>query len=211
MGRKSTRAWTTRECRRLELSFLLKNGYLKRGYHIQGTIEWTDGSDVRFESKYSKKEKWLRLMYVVNRSNGDKYPYDYRIYLTEVESNLGKGYVPYFLCPETEKRYRILYQAYGAHKWKSREDFQHQIYYPSQVSSKMNYPNDRYWALEKQIEKIEQEPYLKLEYDGRPTRKAKRLERLKYERAYWDRVRWLPRTMPLSLRREMTKSGGQLF
>ena len=139
MGRRSTGAWTTDECLRLELPFLWKNGYFKAGSLIQGSISWTNDSQVNFTSSYIEKEKWLRLYYTIeDKQIGKKHNYDVTIQLCEVPSNLGKGMIPYFLCPVLGKRCRVLYQAYGYHEWKCREAYQSRIFYPSQICSKMD-------------------------------------------------------------------------
>ena len=125
---------------------------------------------------------------------------DYKIYLTTILNNLGKGEVLYFPCPVTGKRCRVLYRAYGYHKWKSREAYNHRLYYDSQISSKMSYANDRFWAIERKIEKIRKSEKIHYTHQGEPTRKARYLESLREQQYYWDIKRWQPECMPKSLR-----------
>ncbi|MCB0853084.1 MAG: hypothetical protein KDD63_12740 [Bacteroidetes bacterium] len=65
----------------------------------------------------------------------------------------------------------------------------------------MNYANDRYWALNKELEKIESQKYLKPIYKDKPTRKAQRIGRMKRQRRKWDLERMQLKNVTLSLRR----------
>ena len=109
MGRASTGAWTTTECRKLDLRYMLKVGWIKKGCKISGQMSWTDESTASFESVYTEDEKYLRMIYTVTDRQGTKTNYDYKIELVTVPSNLGKGDVLYFVCPESYKRARVLY------------------------------------------------------------------------------------------------------
>jgi hypothetical protein len=48
MGRWSTGAITTDGAIKLELSYLLKNGYIKKGYNTSASLSWTDGSSIHY-------------------------------------------------------------------------------------------------------------------------------------------------------------------
>ena len=110
MGRRSTGALTTREAFRIELSYLLKNGYIQKGNHIIATLSWTNGSWIRIESKYTEEERYLRVKYTLTDSrDGKKHELDYKISLYAKPSNLGKGEVLYFVYPFTHRRCTILY------------------------------------------------------------------------------------------------------
>ena len=61
MGRNSTGAITTKEVIRIELSFLLKNGYIQKGRHISGVLSWSNDSNIGLESCYTNEELYLRL------------------------------------------------------------------------------------------------------------------------------------------------------
>lgn len=89
---------------------------------------------------------------------------------------------------------------YSSQIWKSREAYQNRLYYASQISSKMNYANDRYWAIDRKLKGIRKEKYLLLVHKGQPTRKAQNIQILKKQRDDWDFERWQLRCMPLSLR-----------
>ncbi len=204
MGRWSTGAITHKEALRLELSHLVKAGYLVKGATTRGHYRWycngRESSNIVLISRWTEEEKYIRLIYTTTDGHGEKYDYDYKIDLVTVPSNLGKGEVLYFLCPVSWKRCRVLYCAYGYHKWKSREAYQNRIFYESQTQSKLNRANSKYWELKKKVEAILQEKYLRLEYDGKPTKKALYLEKLKRERDFWDTERWKAYNMPKAVR-----------
>lgn len=215
MGRHSTGAETCEGSKRIDLSFLLKLKHFQKDRSISGTIKWTDkhGGDcgnIHIISYHTDEEKYLQLKYTLtDHRTQQKIDYDYKIMLTSVPSNLGKGEVLYFLCPETGKRCKILYMAYGSHKWKSRAAYPHRIYYDSQTSAKKSIENDRYWAITKRLEKLEGQRYQKLTYKGQPTKRALLLERLRKEQAYYDRVRWGLHNFPLSLQRSLKRELGR--
>ncbi len=199
MGRYR-RGTTTKESYRIELSHLLKKDFVRKGYITRGSFEWTNGNSIAMECRYTDKEQFIRLNYVITPLHGEKSEYDYKIQLTFVPSNLGKGNVPYFVCPATGNRCRILYRAYGSPIWKSRGAYHNTIFYPSQVSSKIYKYCDEYWRLDKEIKQLEGETRNQTHYNGKPTRRYKRLERLKEKQCRADYLRFTPAHMPKILR-----------
>lgn len=209
MGREKTGAETCEESLRLELSFLLKEGYIKKQQFVKSNLSWTNGANISLESKYSEDEKWIRLVYTLtNNRTKEKTDFDYIIELTSVPSNLGHGEVLYFVCPVTGKRCRILYMAYDYPKWKSREAYNNRLYYSNQLSSKMNYPNDAYWSIRRRFEKILNRKRTKLFYRGKPTKSGQRLMKMKQRINHWDLERFQSRCMPFSLRKMMEERFG---
>jgi hypothetical protein len=191
MGRWSTGAITTGEACRIELSYLLKQGYLRKGKNISGVLSWTNGSSIQFESDLTSDEWFIRVAYQNTNSNsGEKTNHDYKIYLTTISSNLGKGEVLYFICPQSGKRCRILYKCYGSLIWKSRNAYMYRIYYDSQVCSKYDYHNTQYWSITKKLERLYKRGR-KNHYRGNYTRLMKRVEQLEYKQKYHDKMRWL--------------------
>ena len=93
-----------------------------------------------------------------------------------------------------------MYRAYGSQRWKSREAYQNRLYYKAQLSSKTNYANERYWALDRELEGILNEKYLKFSYDGKATRKANRIEARTEKRDFWEKDRWRLDNLPRFLR-----------
>jgi len=197
---------TTKEIPRIELSTLLKRGFIQKDAIVKGIFKWTDGSEIGIESTYTEKEQFIRLFYMITDQKNVAYEYDYQIQLTFIASNLGKGQVPYFICPEIGKRCRILFKAYGSHKWKCRDAYNKTIFYESQVCSKYNRYNDEYWKLDKQIKKLEEETRNQSYYNGKPTRRFKRLERLRDKQRRANCLRWQPEYLPKSVSELINKS-----
>jgi len=189
---------TVTEIPKISLSVLLRNGFIQSGAIVKSTYSWNDGNEIGIECHYTHKSQFIRLFYTVTGQH--KKRYDYQISLIFVPSNLGRGQVPYFICPEIGKRCRILYRAYGSRTWKSREAYSKTIFYGSQICSQYDKVNERYWRLEKQIQSLIREKRNQLLYKGKPTRRYKRLQRLieKQERA--DYLRWKPENLPKVVR-----------
>ena len=205
MGRHRTGAILTSEARRLDLSFLLKKGFLKKNAKIQGVINWSIRDEptgsMSILSNHSPDEKYIRVSYTVTGFDGVKTSLDYKVDLIEVESNLGKGKVLYMVCPESKKRCRILYLAYGANKFKCREAYQNRLYFSTQKSSKSDLWNTKYFEMESKIEKFGS---LRTKtHKGVPTKKALRFDRLMIERNYCDNKRWSEFGMTKSMWRAM--------
>lgn len=201
MGRYSTGAITTDECRKIELSKLLKWGLIKKGSIINSNLKWTGGSNISIAIDYTDSTPILTLHYTVtDNCTGEKYPYNYDIQFCKVPSNIGKGEVLYFICPESGLPCRILYMAYSYHKWKCRQAYQNRIYYPTQVSSKKGMYNDRYWQLEHRLE-----DYLKGRrtntYKGKLTKRAAKISAMIDERNRMDKLRWSAAAMPKILQK----------
>jgi len=185
MGRYRTGAIETGEACRIEMSYLLKHKFVVKGQFRQGTLSWNNDGGVNVICAYTETEKYLRLSYTITeKQTGKKYDYDYKIFLTTVPSNLGKGEIVYFICPVSGKRCRILYKAYGHHKWKSREAYQNRIYYSGQITSKLLKHPERYFVIKnsKRYKELSSKLYrkhAKLTYRGKPTAWVKELERMK--------------------------------
>jgi hypothetical protein len=199
MGRNRTGV-TTSESLRIEMSYLLKKGFFSKGKIILGEFSWTNGSKIGIETQYTENIQYIRLNYVHTNWQGEKTEHDYKIQVSLVPSNLGKGNVPYFICPVTGGRCRILYKAYGSSIWKSRRAYKYTIFYPSQISSKLSIMNDEYWRLEKLIKKLEEQSRNQTHYKGKPTRRYKRLQLLRTKQRKADYLRFSPVYMPKSLK-----------
>lgn len=202
MGRNSTGACTTGEVIRIELSYLLRQGFIKRNQELSGMLTWSNGSRISFASVFTEKESYIRLSYYLESHTGERTNHDYKIQLTTIPSNLGKGEVIYFVCPQTGRRARILYRCYGSPIWKCRTAYQYRIYYESQQCSKLDFHNRRYWALEKELERL-YKIRRKKSYQGKETRSYKRINHLQYKKEYHDWLRWtiLPKSMQKVIQR----------
>jgi hypothetical protein len=207
MGRNSTGIITTAEVKRLELSYLLKMGYICKGKAVTGArLSWIRRGehpygDITIDSLYTDQEKYLRLRYTITREDGTREPYDYKIYLNAKPSNLGRGEVLYFICPERLELCRVLYMAYSSPTFKSREAYSVKLYYPLQTSSQLSRFNDRFWSLERSLGKLQQgRP--SYSYSGKVTRRRDRIERLQAKQDKADILRFTE-GMPKSLARKI--------
>jgi hypothetical protein len=187
MGRNSTGAITTGSALRLELSYLLKQGIIPKQGIRTGYLSWTNGSEMYYEIENTSQNQYIRLKYSNTNYSGEVNDLDYKIQLDSIPSNLGRGRIWYFVCPFTGRKARILYKCYGSLYFKSMKAYQRRIYYSSQISSKLNFNNDRYFDLEKQLEKLRPK---KKSYQGKETRIWKRIRRLEAQLDYHDFLRW---------------------
>ena len=208
MGRRSTGAITTRGAYRLELGFLLRKGFLQKGKAKSFTLTWSirdrETGWMTCTSYWINNESYLMPRYTItDNRTGVKTNYSYKIKIVTIPSNLGRGEVPYLICPESGKRCRILYMAYNYPKFKARKAYQNRIYYESQLSSKYNYANTRYWEIDEQMKTLQTQGRINSIYKGKMTRRMARLKRLEEMYCYWDRMRWSLESMPLGLRKEL--------
>ncbi len=205
MGRYSTGAISTSSAQRLELSYLLRHGSIKKGQFIHGSLNWTNGNNISFISELTEKNQYIRLIYThTSNYSGEVNKMDYKIQLVSIPSNLGKGKIYYFRCPVSGRRSRILYMCYGSLYFKSRLAYRKRIFYPSQISSKLNFHNDRYWEIERLLEKLNKEAN-KSSYKGKPTRLKKRIAILEEKKNYHDDIRW--NIFPKAAFKELGKMG----
>ncbi|MBW7942752.1 MAG: hypothetical protein H3C64_10275 [Candidatus Kuenenia stuttgartiensis] len=206
MGRYRTGVLTTGECKRIEIGKLIKSGYLKKGCLGFSQYYWSDGSSITLTGDMMGSNSHIQLQYSVTSNDGTKKAYDYKIEVVGVPSNLGKGEVLYFRCPVSRKLCRILYKAYGCPIWKSREAYNNRIYYSGQLSSKKDRYNDRYWALDKQLE-AERKKRKTYTYKGVTTRRASRVQYLIDQQIRMDNLRWSIAAMPVALQKIFRKNG----
>lgn len=191
MGRWGTGAFTTGEALRIELSYLLRQGFVRKGHEVSGMLSWTNWDSIGIASTYNNDKKQIRLNYTLTfRNTGEKESCGQVIQLTTIPSNLGRGEIVYFVCPITGRRARILYKCYGSKIWKSRGAYRNRIYYPSQQCSKHDYHNTRYWALEKELDKC-QAISKKKHYQGKETRIRRRIKLLREQKEYHDWARYV--------------------
>lgn len=210
MGRNRTGAYTVYESFRIELTYLLKRGYIKKNSTSHFTLNWKDQrgnqtGSICCKSSYLNlpQEQYLELYYVITKRDGEKIDNCYKVYLTKINSNLGKGEIVYFLCPQTGKKCRILYIAYNSTIFKSRQAYSHRLYYDCQQSSKLNIYNDNYWRLDQRISQIGKQAYYgKRAYLGVLTKTAMRYNRLLLKQDRMDQLRWSA-GVPQSLRAQM--------
>ena len=199
MGRKSTGAYTTTECKRIELSYLLKEGLFPKGGERTFLLHWNNTDRILVKAYNSVSEKYLELTYTITHWHNDsKTDYRYRIEIIPVPSNLGKGEVYYFLCPRTYQRCRVLYMAYGSGIWQCRQAYSQRIYYPLQQCSKLDKYNTIYWALEKRLFEGSRKR-INATYRGQRSKTAIQQERRLNRYYHADAMRWSAAGIPQRL------------
>ncbi len=200
MGRRSTGAYTTGEVKRIELSYLIKQGYLVKGKKTTGILSWTNNdSTISIDTYFYEGEKYIQLSYTsTNPKEGTKKLFNYKIDIVAIPSNLGNGEVLYFVCPVSGNRCRILYKAYNSDIWKSRDAYQNRIYYSLQQCSKLDRYNTKYWILEKRLTKHPMKRVYET-YRGIASKTAIKNKRMWQEMERMDKLRWSPLGMPKKL------------
>jgi hypothetical protein len=200
MGRPYTGADTVYSSPRLELSQLRKAGYFRKRAEVSGTWSWTNGDAVRILTKWIGAEVVMELRLTwTHPHTGEAEEVHQRITVVSKPSNLGRGHVLYFICPQTGRACRILYRAYHARTFRSRWGFSYRLYYPSQTCGKLNRWDETYWNAERHLErsKGKRNPGT---YRGKPTKRSKRRERLLEQLIRADEARWSPACWPIRLR-----------
>ena len=159
------------EAKRISISSLKRRGYLDSYGYKQGTITWSRGNtqtgSIQITVNLLEANPYLELSYSINGG-----PVNYRVPLVQVPSNLGKGSVWYFLCPQTNKRCRILYLI--GTRFLHREAVKGAMYERQTYSKK--------WRGVKNVldgafsfNEILSQKHFRTHYNGKPTRKFKRL------------------------------------
>ena len=200
MGRHYTGAATVYSSPRLELSRLRKVGYFTKGAEVKGSWTWSNGDAVEIFTKWVGAEVYMELNYTwTNSADGTKHDVRHRFDMVRKPSNLGRGEVLYFRCPNTYRLCRVLYRAYHARTFRSRWGFSYRLYYPAQVCGKMDRWHEAYRNAERHLEtsKGKRRPGT---YRGRPTKRAKRRERLHEELWRNDELRFSIAAWPKRLR-----------
>ena len=101
MGRKTTYAISTGEAQRLEINQLIKQRYFIKGRKVSGQISWNNGNCIGYEAEFTILNQVISLDYYNINSSGERTILKYKIQLTSIPSNLGKGQIWYFICPFT--------------------------------------------------------------------------------------------------------------
>lgn len=174
MGRYANYPVTVEDCLTISISKLKEWEYLNNGYK-SGTITWSRNgaptANIGINCHISEFRSYINLDY---NSNGE--PRKYKVKLICKSSNLGKGKIWYFLCPNTNKLCRklILYGGYFLHRTAFKN-----LMYAKQIESK------KWRALTSSFEKIfipdevsvmRYKKYFKTHYKGKPTKMFLKLE-----------------------------------
>jgi hypothetical protein len=162
------------EALQLSISKLKGWGYLEPPQIKRSTINWSRNDDpagsISVLINTFSEQPYIELDYKYKEA-----PRKYKVYLTLIPSNLNKGKIWYFICPQTKKRCRKLYliDGYFLH----REAFKGSMY-KCQTRSRDNRHLDKtFWAY-LEIEPLYselQKKHFKKTYAGKPTKKYLKL------------------------------------
>lgn len=190
MGRFSTGASTVNGAQRLELRWLINQGYIKcfgknfelYGYHKQ-SIAWTNGNKINIEVHNYPNGMYLLLDYTITKRSGEQVYMNYKVHLCRKPANLGRGEVFYMVCPVSGNLCRILYREYGSHYFKSYKCYKKglRLYYEAQQVSKKYLAFDQFRTKEEQLQKLVKKRDQE-RYKGKPTKRY--LKTLQVEKQY---------------------------
>ncbi|MGX1025270.1 hypothetical protein [Psychroflexus sp. MBR-150] len=158
----------------LNITILKQWGYLKPNQIKSGQLDWSRNGNV-FASISIKVNTQTQNPFVELDYNFNDVPRNYKIQLVSMPSNLGKGLIWYFLCPQTKKRCRKLYQIGGY--FLHREAF-NGCFYESQIHSKYYREMEKTYGVYFKSEKLYNEIYSKhftKYYNGKPTKRYLKL------------------------------------
>jgi len=162
------------DVKKISIFFLARHGYLKPNQWQRGTITWSSNENktgsISIRVNTQSEQPYIELDYKYNEA-----PINYRVQLVSAPSNLGKGFVWYFVCPHTGKRCRKLYLAdtYFYH----RAAFRGCMYEKQTQSKKSRYLNKTlgvYFRSEQLFEQLYKK-HFKKQYAGKPTKKYLKL------------------------------------
>ena len=160
----------------LNISKLKEWDYLNPDQIRTGIVTWSRNENKRGSISVTANTKSEQPYIELDYKSNDE-PRNYKVKLVSVPSNLGKGIVWYFLCPETNKRCRKLYSIEGY--FLHREAFKGCMY-ESQTKSKKHRQLDKtfgaYFKLDELHEQLNKKN-LKKSYRGAPTKRYLKLIR----------------------------------
>jgi hypothetical protein len=174
MPRYANYPTTVEDCLYVSIKKLKEWNYFKYNGTKSGTISWSRNgephSKIGISVTKNDFETFVILDYTVNGE-----PKNYKVKIISKPSNLGKGEVLYFVCPNTKKHCRKLYlhSGYFLH----REAF-NSLMYENQIISKRT--RDLHSIFDKVYLKDEvyeerYSKYFKTHYNGKETKRFKRL------------------------------------
>jgi len=161
------------EALQIHISKLKGWGYLDPKQIKSGTLTWSRNGNptgsISIQVNTHSEQPYIELDYKYRDE-----PRNYKVYLTSTPSNLNKGEIWYFICPQTKKRCRKLYSIGGY--FLHREAF-NGCMYETQTHSKKYRQLDKLMAF-LEIENLYSELYkknFKKTYAGKPTKRYLRI------------------------------------
>jgi len=154
----------------IDIAKLKQWGYLNTESFKSGIITWSSRGEktgsISIKNGAIKQQLYIELDY-----NFQDKPLNYKISLTSVPSNLGKGKILYFICPQTNKRCRKLYSVCG---YFLHRDAFNGCMYESQTKSKSYRQMEKQFGVLFKTEQLYEElysKYFKKYYNGKPTKR----------------------------------------
>jgi hypothetical protein len=162
------------EALQISISKLKGWGYLDPEQFKSGTLNWSRNGNptgsISIQVNTHSEQPYIELDYKYRDE-----PRNYKVRLVSMPSNLGKGLIWYFLCPQTKKRCRKLYSIGGY--FLHREAF-NGCMYETQTQSKKYRQLDKTLGAYFEIDNLYEELYkknFKKTYAGKPTKKYLRI------------------------------------
>lgn len=162
------------EALQISITKLKEWEYLNPKQIKSGTINWSSNGNptgsISIIVNTQSEQPYIELDYKYRDE-----PRNYKVYLTSIPSNLNRGKIWYFLCPQTNKRCRKLYSIGGY--FLHREAF-NGCMYETQTQSKHYRQLDKtlgaYFKQDGYYEEIYSK-HFKTHYNGKPTKRYLKL------------------------------------
>lgn len=162
------------EALQISISKLKEWEYLNPEQIKSGTLNWSSNGNptgsISIQVNTHSEQSYIELNYKYRDE-----PRNYKLSLVTMPSNLGKGLIWYFLCPQTNKRCRKLYSIDGY--FLHREAFNGCMYETQTQSKKYRQLDKTLGAYLKEDELYSQlyQKHFKKTYAGKPTKKYLRI------------------------------------
>ena len=162
------------EALQIHISKLKGWGYLDPEQIKSGTLNWSRNGNptgsISIQVNTHSEQPYIELDYKYRDE-----PRNYKVYLTSTPSNLNKGEIWYFICPQTKKRCRKLYSIGGY--FLHREAFNGCMYETQTQSKKSRYLDKTLGVYFRSDQLFEQlyKKHFKKQYAGKPTKKYLKL------------------------------------
>ena len=162
------------EALQISISKLKEWEYLNPEQIKSGTLNWSSNGNptgsISIQVNTHCEQPYIELNYKYRDE-----PRNYKLSLVSMPSNLGKGLIWYFLCPQTNKRCRKLYSIEGY--FLHREAFNGCMYETQTQSKKYRQMDKTLGAYLKEDELYSQlyQKHFKKTYAGKPTKKYLRI------------------------------------
>lgn len=162
------------EALQISISKLKEWEYLNSEQLKSGTLTWSRNGNktgsISIKVNTHSEQPYIELDYKYRDE-----PRNYKVRLVSMPSNLGKGLIWYFLCPETNKRCRKLYSIGGY--FLHREAFNGCMYETQTQSKKYRQLDKTFGAYFKTDDLYSQlyQKHFKKTYAGKPTKKYLRI------------------------------------